>query len=49
MAGTVFQDSKLSLMLWFRAMWFITSQKYGASALGVQRMLGLRSYRSAWA
>jgi hypothetical protein len=49
MAGTVFQDSKSSLMLWFRAMWFITSQKYGASALGVQRMLGLRSYRSAWA
>lgn len=49
MAGTVFQDSKLSLMLWFRAMWFITSQKYGASALGVQRMLGLRSYKTAWA
>jgi transposase-like protein len=49
MAGTVFQDSKLPLMLWFRAMWFITSQKYGASALGVQRMLGLGSYKTAWA
>lgn len=49
MAGTVFQDSKLSLMLWFRAMWYITSQKYGASALGVQRMLGLPSYKTAWA
>lgn len=48
MAGTVFQDSHLSLMLWFRAIWFITSQKYGASALGVQRMLGLGSYKTAW-
>lgn len=48
-AGTVFQDSHLALMLWFRAMWYITSQKYGASALGVQRMLGIGSYKSAWA
>lgn len=48
MAGTIFQDSHLSLMLWFRAIWFITSQKYGASALGVQRMLGLGSYKTAW-
>lgn len=48
MAGTVFQDSHLPLMLWFRAIWFITSQKYGASALGVQRMLGLGSYKTAW-
>lgn len=47
-AGTVFQDSHLPLMLWFRAIWFITSQKYGASALGVQRMLGLGSYKTAW-
>jgi ribosomal protein L37AE/L43A/transposase-like protein len=48
-AGTVFQDSKLPLTVWFRAMWFITSQKNGASAIGVQRMLGLGSYKTAWA
>jgi ISXO2-like transposase domain/Transposase zinc-ribbon domain len=48
-AGTVFQDTHLPLMLWFRAMWYITSQKYGVSALGVQRMLGLGSYKTAWA
>lgn len=49
MAGTIFQDSKLPLTIWFRAMWLIASQKNGASALGVQRMLGLGSYKTAWA
>lgn len=49
MAGTVFQDSKLSLVLWFRAMWQVTSQKNGISALGLQRALGLGSYKTAWA
>lgn len=48
-AGTIFQDSRLPLALWFRAMWHITSQKNGASALGVQRVLGLGSYQTAWA
>jgi transposase-like protein len=35
--------------LWFRAIWQVTSQKNGASALGVQRVLGLGSYPTAWA
>jgi transposase-like protein len=48
MAGTVFQDSKLSLMLWIRAMWLVTSQKNGVSAMGLQRVLGLGSYKTAW-
>lgn len=34
-AGTIFQDSKLPLTLWFRAMWSVTSQKNGVSALGL--------------
>ena len=48
-SGTVFQDSKLPLMTWFRAMWYVTSQKNGVSALGLQRVLGLGSYKTAWA
>jgi len=48
-AGTIFQDSHLPLTLWFRAIWYVTSQKTGASALGVQRVLGLGSYQTAWA
>lgn len=48
-AGTIFQDSHLSLTTWFRAMWHVTTQKYGVSALGLQRVLGLGSYKTAWA
>src|SRR5499427_9897323 len=47
-AGTVFQDTRKPLATWFRAMWFVTSQKNGASTLGLQRVLGLGSYRTAW-
>jgi hypothetical protein len=47
-AGTVFQDTHLPLAQWFRAIWWVTSQKTGASALGVQHVLGLRSYKTAW-
>ena len=47
-AGTVFEGTRKSLVLWFRAIWWITSQKNGASALGLQRILGLGSYKTAW-
>lgn len=47
-AGTVFQDTRLPLSLWFRAMWQVTNQKHGLSAMGLQRALGLGSYRTAW-
>jgi transposase-like protein len=48
-AGTIFQDTRTPLTLWFRAMWYVTSQKNGASALAIQRELGLGSYQTAWA
>ena len=47
-AGTIFQDSRLPLTLWFRAVWWVTSQKNGVSAMGLQRVLGLKSYKMAW-
>lgn len=47
-AGTIFHRSHLSLRLWFRAIWWFTNQKTGVSALGLQRALGLGSYRTAW-
>jgi transposase-like protein len=47
-AGTIFQDARMPLPLWFRAIWYVTSQKNGASALGLQRILGIRSYVTAW-
>lgn len=48
-AGTIFQDTRTPLTVWFRAMWWVTSQKNGVSALGLQRVLGLGSYQTAWA
>lgn len=47
-AGTIFHDTRLPLATWFRAIWWVVSQKNGASALGLQRVLGLGSYRTAW-
>jgi transposase-like protein len=48
-AGTIFEATRYSLTTWFRAMWYVTSQKNGVSALGLQRALGLGSYQTAWA
>jgi transposase-like protein len=47
-SGTIFHRSHLPLPVWFRAMWWVTSQKNGASALGLKRVLGLGSYETAW-
>jgi transposase-like protein len=48
-AGTVFQGTRKPLQMWFRAMWWVTSQKNGASAKSLQQNLGLGSYQTAWA
>ncbi len=47
-SGTLFADTHKPLRLWFEAIWDVTNQKSGASALGLQRILGLGSYRTAW-
>ena len=47
-AGTIFQGTRKPLRLWFRAIWYVTNQKTGVSALGLQRVLGLGSYETAW-
>lgn len=48
-AGTIFHRIRTPLSTWFAAIWFITSQKNGMSALGLQRVLGFGSYETAWA
>jgi hypothetical protein len=47
-AGTLFDRTHKPLRIWFLAIWFVTSQKHGANALGLQRALGLGSYNTAW-
>ena len=48
-AGTIFDGTRAPLTTWFRAMWYVTSQKTGTSALSLPQVLGLRSYQTAWA
>ena len=48
-AGTLFHRTRTPMRQWLMAAWEITCQKYGASALGLQRVLGLGSYKTAWA
>ena len=47
-AGTILEGTRKPLRTWFQAMWYVTNQKFGVSALGLQRVLGLGSYQTAW-
>lgn len=48
LAGTLFQDTKLPLTLWFQMIWWFMGQKNGASALSLQQNFGIGSYRTSW-
>ena len=48
-AGTIFHRTRTPLRTWFSAAWYITNQKHGTNALGLQRILGFKSYQTAWA
>jgi hypothetical protein len=47
-AGTIFEKTRTPLRVWLAAAWYLTNQKHGVSALGLQRVLGLGSYQTAW-
>jgi len=47
-AGTIFQGTRKPLRLWFHVMWWIMSQKNGASAKNLQHTMGFRRYETAW-
>lgn len=47
-AGTIFDKTRTPLRVWLAAVWYVTNQKQGVSALGLQRVLGLGSYSTAW-
>ena len=48
LAGTLFQDTKLPLTLWFQMIWWFVGPKDGASALALMQNFGLGSYRTSW-
>ncbi len=46
-AGTLFDNTKLPLRIWHRAMYLLTQSKNGISAMDLKRQLGV-SYNTAW-
>jgi len=47
-SGTVFEDSRKPLRLWFHVMWVMMSQKTGVSARNLCDTYGFGSYQTAW-
>jgi len=46
---TIFEYKKKTLLLYYRTIWYVVSQKNGSNAMNIQRILGLGSYNTAWA
>jgi transposase-like protein len=46
-SGTIFHSTKLPLVIWFQALYFLTQTKNNVSALELTRLLGV-CYRTAW-
>jgi len=47
-SGTIFQETKKPLLLWFHIMWWVVAQKTGASAYNLMDFMGFGSYKTAW-
>jgi len=47
-AGTVFEDTRKPLRLWFHVMWLMMAQKTGLSARNLCETYGFGSYQTAW-
>lgn len=46
-AGTIFQDSRTPLQIWYYAIYLFIATRYGVSAKELQRTLGV-TYKTAW-
>ncbi|MEX2231531.1 MAG: IS1595 family transposase, partial [Cyclobacteriaceae bacterium] len=47
-AGTIMNQTKKPLRLWFKAMWWFTTRKSGVNAINLKDLLGFGSYGTAW-
>lgn len=48
-SGTIMQNSNLPFLVWYRAMFLMSTTKKGFSAKEIQRQLGLKRYEPVWA
>jgi transposase-like protein len=47
-AGTVFHKTRTPLQKWFWMIFLMGRQKSGISMMSLQRMLGIKSYKTVW-
>ena len=47
-AGTIFHKTRTPLRKWFWMIFMLSGQKSGVSMLGLQRLLEIKSYKTAW-
>jgi len=47
-AGTIFQDTRTPLTVWFEVIWLMSVSKNGISALTLSKILPVGSYQTAW-
>lgn len=47
-SGTIMEHSNLSFLVWYRAMFLMSTTKKGFSAKEIQRQLGLKRYEPVW-
>ncbi len=47
-SGTIMENSNLSFLVWYRAMFLMSTTKKGFSAKEIQRQLGLKRYEPVW-
>jgi len=48
LVGTIFEDSRVPLTTWFRAIWLMVADKHGVSATSLERQLGIGSHKTSW-
>lgn len=46
--GTIFENTKYPLSIWFQVAYLMTQSKKGMSALQIRRQIGSGDYRTAW-
>jgi transposase-like protein len=48
-SGTIMENSNLSFLIWYKAMFLMSATKKGFSAKEMQKQLGLKRYEPVWA
>jgi transposase-like protein len=48
LVGTIFENTNVQMLQWFKVIYLLLTSKKGISALQIHRMMGFGTYRTAW-